>query len=391
MSETPVGAVGPINDGADSSSNSRIENFVNNMGDAAFFDAFQSSGNLHNLKGNQGTRIVFPETMHNDPQFGHIIHFDIFYKKSPKMEDVTNGIKNLFSTVKNNLSGVADGVGSGQDIGEIASGALPGGDAVSNEANNFISNGSVNDQTDGLIGGLLQGVLASTLGGFSDIFGGGGQGFAFDTSDFGALGSVISNDPVTQDTRLGKATEESLDKITLYMPRGLKNVDTLNYTDVDFALIKGALEGNLAALLPGMSTKAADFVDGLAEIAGTELNTGEAIQAVTGAVRNPRKEQLFESVGFRTFDFTFNLFPKSEKESHDLMEMVKLFRFHAHPEIVPNQAFYNFPSEFQITYIDLSYRNNNPFINGQVDGVVAKENQWLTKVGRCALTNIAVD
>lgn len=140
-----------------------------------------------------------------------------------------------------------------------------------------------------------------------------------------------------------------------------------------------------------MSTKAADFVDGLAEIAGTELNTGEAIQAVTGAVRNPRKEQLFESVGFRTFDFTFNLFPKSEKESHDLMEMVKLFRFHAHPEIVPNQAFYNFPSEFQITYIDLSYRNNNPFINGQVDGVVAKENQWLTKVGRCALTNIAVD
>ncbi len=51
MSETPVGAVGPINDGADSSSNSRIENFVNNMGDAAFFDAFQSSGNLHNLKG----------------------------------------------------------------------------------------------------------------------------------------------------------------------------------------------------------------------------------------------------------------------------------------------------------------------------------------------------
>ena len=84
MSETPVGAAGPVDNGADNPSNSNIENFVNNMGDAAFFDAFQSSGNLHNLRGNRGTRIVFPDTMHNDPQYGHILHFDIFYKNDSK-------------------------------------------------------------------------------------------------------------------------------------------------------------------------------------------------------------------------------------------------------------------------------------------------------------------
>ena len=394
MSETPVGAAGPVDNGADNPSNSNIENFVNNMGDAAFFDAFQSSGNLHNLRGNRGTRIVFPDTMHNDPQYGHILHFDIFYKKSPKMEDVTNGIKSLFGgdTVRNELGTVVGDISNGMDIGDVGSGYIPAIPGQAENVVNFISNGSANDQTDGLLGGLLQGALGSVFGGLFGVFGDGIPDIrGLDTSDLGALGSVISNDPVVEDTRLGKATEESLDKVTLYMPRGIKTDDSINYAEHDFGLIKGALEGNLAALLPGMAAKAADFVDGLAEITGTEVNSGEAIQAITGAVRNPRKEQLFEGVDTRTFSFAFNLFPKSKKESHDLMEMIKLFRFHAYPEIVPNQAFYNFPSEFQITFIDLSYQNNNPFISGMVDGVVAKENQWLTKIGRCVLTNVGVD
>ena len=173
------------------------------------------------------------------------------------------------------------------------------------------------------------------------------------------------------------------------MPKGLGNTDTLNYGEVDYGLIKGIMEGNLATLVPGLASKAAGFVDGLAQITNTELNMSSAISSVTGTVRNPRKEQLFESVGFRTFEFTFNLVPKTKQESHQVMEMVKLFRFHAYPEIVPNQAFYRFPSEFQISFIDLKYPTNNPFQSPGSNSATAEVNQWLNRVARCALTNVS--
>tara|TARA_Y100000310_G_scaffold85857_1_gene82684 strand:+ start:448 stop:1620 length:1173 start_codon:yes stop_codon:yes gene_type:complete len=345
-SEGTIGAVG-AQESADQSANSSIKEKIDSVGDAAYFDFYQSSGNLDNLHGDHGTRIVFPETMHNDPQYGHVIHFDIFYKKNPKMEDVTSKIESLFTfdTLR-------------EDIQNL------GGD-VSGTVSDFVSNGSVNEQQDGLLG-----AIQSAIG--------------MNTGD-----PSVQPDSVTEDTRLGKATEKSLDKVTLYMPKGLANTDTLNYTDVDYGLIKGIMEGNLATLIPGIASKAAGFVDGLAQITNTELNMSSAISSVTGTVRNPRKEQLFESVGFRTFEFTFNLFPKTKQESHQVMEMVKLFRFHAYPEIVPNQAFYRFPSEFQISFIDLKYPTNNPFQSPGSNGVVAEVNQWLNRIARCALTNVS--
>jgi len=340
--DTPVGAGGAV---------STDPSKVTEVGDSLYFNHFQRSDTLNNLKGVEGTRIVLPETMHNDPQYGHIVHFDIFYKKTPKMEDAQRNIEQLFGfdTIKESIQN-------------------QGGD-LSNMVGDFISNGSANEQQDQLLDAISM------------------------ATGVNADEPALSAGAVEEDTRLGRAVEHSLDKVTLYMPRGLKNSDSLNYSEVDYGLIKSAMEGNLAALIPGMAKKLAGFVDGLAEITATELNTAEAVTSITGAVRNPRKEQLFQGVGFRSFDFTFNIFPKSRKESHDLMEMVKLFRFHAHPEIAPGQAFYTFPSEFQITFVDLTYPTNNPFqfLTGPSDGVIAKENAWINKIGRCALTNVGVD
>jgi hypothetical protein len=246
-------------------------------------------------------------------------------------------------------------------------------DDVSETTSGILTNGNITDARDQLL---------SAIGG------------AVDTSN---QRPEFEADVVTEDTRLGKATEQSLDKVTLYMPTGIKNTDTLTYSEQDFGLMKGLLNAEIGSLIPGLASKAAGFVDSLAEISATDLNSEAALNAVTGAVRNPRKEQLFNDVGFRTFDFTFNLFPRSKKESHDVMEMIKLFRFHAHPEVTPNQAFYNMPSEFQITYIDLTYPSLNPFqqigsfFGAEYSGVTARENQWLNKIGRCVLTNVGVE
>jgi len=347
------GAIGPIDNPA-GSANSQVENFINGAGDATFFNAFQNSGNLNNLKGDTPTVLVYPEDIHNNPTKGNLVHFDVFYKKPAKMEDVTNSTKDIFSSAKDAISGLGEDISSG--VGQIFSGGNP----LSNAGNLLSGIGTPNDES-------VQ------------------------------KREQLEVDNVSEDTRLGKATEKSLDKVTLYMPVGLQNTDSLTYSDQDFGLIKGILDAEIGALVPGLAAKAAGFADSLSEIAGGGLNSEAALNAVTGAVKNPRKEQLFNDVEYRTFEFAFNFFPRSKKESHDVMEIIKLFRFHAHPEVSNNQAFYNMPSEFQISFIDIEYPSLNPlqqigsFLGAEYSGTVAKENQWINKIGRTALTNVSVN
>ncbi len=177
------------------------------------------------------------------------------------MSDMTTKIESLFDTAKDKITGL-----------------FGGGDA----SDNFVVGGSSKDQVDQLIGNLPSG--ESLVGNDSGV--------------------VQQEDTVIKDTRLGKATEESLDKVTLMMPLGLQNTDSLTYNQHDFGLIKGIMEGNLQALIPGMVDKAASFVDGIGEIAGTELNSAQAMGAMTGAVRNPRKER--KKIGKVSFKFPRN-------------------------------------------------------------------------------------
>jgi hypothetical protein len=350
------GAVGPVDSQGDSI-NSKVESFINGVGDAAYFDAFQNSGNLNNLKGDKPTVLVYPEDMHNNPTKGCIIHFDVFYKKPAKMEDVTNTVKKFFGA---------------SDVGDVGKDAL---DKVTGQATqagkDFIT--SAKTTINGARDELLQ-----SINGVSSV-------------------SNWTADVTEEETRLGKATEQSLDKVTLYMPAGLQNTDTLTYSEQDFAAVKNVLNAEIDALIPGIASAAAGLADSVVNIAGGELNSEAALNAVTGAVRNPRKEQLFNEVGFRTFSFTFKFYPKSKKESHDVMEIVKLFRFHAHPIVTSNQVFYNMPSEFALTFIDLTYPTLNPFqqigsfFGNEYGGVTARENQWINKVGRCVLESVSVN
>jgi hypothetical protein len=349
------GAVGPI--GGGDSINAKIENFVNGVGDAAYFDAFQNSGNLNNLKGDMPTVLVYPEDMHNNPTKGCIVHFDMFYKKPAKMEDVTNTVKKFF------------GAGGVPEVGKDALDQVVG--EAGNIGEDFITNAG--NAINGARDQLLQ-----SINGVSEV-------------------SNWTADTTEEETRLGKATEQSLDKVTLYMPAGLQNTDTLTYSEQDFAAVKNVLNAEIDALIPGVANSAAGLADSVVNIAGGELNSEAALNAVTGAVRNPRKEQLFNEVGFRSFSFTFKFYPRSKKESHDAMEIVKLFRFHAHPIVTSNQVFYNMPSEFAITFIDLTYPTLNPFqqigaaFGQEFGGVKATENQWLNKIGRCVLESVNVN
>lgn len=358
---TNTGSVGSTNLGSFMPQNASIGDFADGVGDSLYFDSFQGSGNLNNFNGSLPTELVYPEDLKNNPRVGNVIHFDIFYKKPAKMSDVTERVRSLSGadTIKNLVQNQREDTSEEKGFFETLSDI-------------FSDDGSTDEPTNILLNGL------------KDFFG-------------INLDSEFKADTISEDTRLGKAIEQSMDKISLYMPNGLRNTDNISYSEQDFSLLKGLLEANLATLIPGVSQQAAAFADSLAEITGLQLNSESGIQALTGAVRNPRKEQIFSDVSFRTFEFKFDFFPKSKKESHDVMNIIKMFRFHAYPEVVPNGAFYNLPSEFQITYIDLTYPTNNPFqVIGQKfgqesAGFQSSENQWLNRIGRCVLSNIDVD
>lgn len=85
-----------------------------------------------------------------------------------------------------------------------------------------------------------------------------------------------------------------------------------------------------------------------------------AISAATGLAANPRKEQVFKGVDFRTFQFDYQFFPRDEKEAQNVLKIIEEFKYHMHPEFKDNNNFiYIYPSEFDITYYQGGGENLN--------------------------------
>lgn len=107
-------------------------------------------------------------------------------------------------------------------------------------------------------------------------------------------------------------------------------------------------------------------------------NTGQPgnyVSALTGMAANPKKEQLFKGVDYRTFSFTYQFFPRSEQEAQNIRNIIKEFKYHMHPEFKDAYNFiYLYPSEFDIYY----YQNG-------------KENLNLHRHTSCVLTDMTVN
>lgn len=97
------------------------------------------------------------------------------------------------------------------------------------------------------------------------------------------------------------------------------------------------------------------------------------IEASTKRVVNPQKEQLFKSIGFRSFEFQYTFMPRSYKEVLNIQNIIKTFKMHMHPELSASGIYYIYPAEFDIQY----------YYKGQ-------ENIYLSKISSCALTDLTV-
>lgn len=200
---------------------------------------------------------------------------------------------------------------------------------------------------------------------------------------------------------VGSPMKRLLSAISLYIPIDLTanygvswSEEDLMNSEANMEAVLGGLNAMTAAaksakaLVSGNLTQATSnagdaFVEtgkALSNFVTKKLvNTLRSMPAVENATRvtpgNSKAEQLFKSVNFREFTFSYQFNPRSSEEARNVMRIVRMFRFHMLPEYKDEKEFlYIYPSEFEVRY----YRGD-------------KENEYLDKHFTAVLTQCNIN
>lgn len=175
----------------------------------------------------------------------------------------------------------------------------------------------------------------------------------------GEPGKTIKNTPLRQQRRI-------LETITLYVPNSLNVRYGMEYTTQDMlGMTALANVGEDIAKFQGRQGSAMNALGGAgsALAAGVLNNTGQvgAFQsAASGLAGNPKKEQVFQNVEFRTFNFNYVFAPRNAAESEQVKQIIKTFKLHMHPEFKDDNGYlFLYPSEFDIYYYQGNEENMN--------------------------------
>lgn len=171
------------------------------------------------------------------------------------------------------------------------------------------------------------------------------------------------------------------DVITLHVETPPSYNYGINYTNPDLGTLLGALSSGTSSVdsvnksVLNSEAGAAALIS-LASIpnviGGTKIS--DLIGASAKVKTNPFTETLFQSVDYRTFNFKYRFLPNNPSETKYAQNIISLFKEHMHPTLSDNSLFYIYPSEFEIVY----------YFKG-------KENTYLHRISRCALTDLSID
>jgi len=139
--------------------------------------------------------------------------------------------------------------------------------------------------------------------------------------------------------------------------------------DTAAALIKSA--GNLKGItdMKGAFEEGKDLtgrlIDGLKKAVPAATSLGlqtapSAVGAAAGLASNPKMEQVFKGVDFRTFTFDYQFYPRNENEAANVRRIIETFKYHMHPEFKDDGNWlYIYPSEFDVYYYHGAKENRN--------------------------------
>lgn len=191
----------------------------------------------------------------------------------------------------------------------------------------------------------------------------------------GGVGAVTAGAVATQAASATRAQKRLKTAIALHIPNQLNIRYSTNYEaedtlafqateDIMRALGDGggaSTSGATSKLATGLKNGGSVATDVIANVGMSKVPGGAAMSAVTGLAANPKKEQVFKGVDYRTFMFDYQFFPRDEKEAQNVMEIIRQFKYHMHPEFKQgsNNYLYIYPSEFDISYYTNGEENLN--------------------------------
>ena len=188
------------------------------------------------------------------------------------------------------------------------------------------------------------------------------------------------------------ATKRNHTTIALYMPPNIQVSYDIKYADetissragagddfiAAFSGTKGNMTTKINAGLDGAKTAVNELVQEFA-MGTVDLFAGGAkalLELNRGTVITPRMELMFDNVGRRSFSYTFNFLPKSEKEAKIVENIIYHFKLYSMPEYTTTSTRreMKIPGTFDIKY----YYGSS-------------QNTFLNRVSTCFLTNVSVE
>lgn len=124
--------------------------------------------------------------------------------------------------------------------------------------------------------------------------------------------------------------------------------------------ILGGAAGTVASLIPGVGTFAAGVIG---TALGGETGLAGGLESTFNIKANPYKEQTFQGVPFRPFEFSFNFRPRNETEVIAMDDIIRSFRAFSKPTFkhAGQTGTFSYPHEFLIEFLTLKedtyYRN----------------------------------
>ena len=213
------------------------------------------------------------------------------------------------------------------------------------------------------IGAMAGGGVGAILGG-----GSGSAGGAVVGGVVGGAGSATILSQSSQESQAGGEKAALLTRpqkrlraaIALYIPNQLSVRYSAGWGEEEMmgfmAAAKGASELQRAFqnnTTTGLSSLGKEVISAMAMSGAgpVQVPGAKELGVMTGIAPNPKKEQAFKNVDFRTFTFDYQFAPRDKTEAQNVMNIIRAFKYHMHPEFKSeNQFLYIYPSEFDITY-----------------------------------------
>lgn len=173
-------------------------------------------------------------------------------------------------------------------------------------------------------------------------------------------------------------TEKTTDaKVELYMPQNIEEENSRDWSEAEVGffgqkmaskaantdlssmseIMKSAneLKGDIAKNIKNQALKGGYNL--LGQAVGSE-NAASAALARTGnggKAIDPKLEMLFQGIGFRDFQFSFAMYPRSEQEAKMIIDIINFFKWRSAPSFDENKFFFNWPDIFDIRFKDTGY------------------------------------